>query len=405
MSSQSIGATVPESYDDYYLQVVKTAVRYGCPIASALSLAGFALDWFTISRNDVLKSSLLRLAVPIVLMTFWWIAPRLRSLRTTMLILWSMYIFVLIDFISMMPLFDPPGLIYGQPTLLLIAMCAASIFCLKPVPAACGGLIGVVMFVVTCISAKMRPVEIFVGTGQFAAGVLVSSAFLVILDRELKLRHSIERSLEAERERSESLLKEILPRYVIQRIRDGAESIADMVSEVNVIFIDIVGFTAMCKRLAPKHLLEVLGETFQLFDERCAAHGVTKVKTIGDAYMAMTGLPESSNPSAVEAVEFCQDALRSVEAMAQRTGLPINVRVGVATGSVISGVLSLNRPAYDLWGDTVNLAARMQTNCEPGRIHISETTYWRVKSRFECEPRGVIDIKGIGPLQTYFICK
>lgn len=237
----------------------------------------------------------------------------------------------------------------------------------------------------------------------FGSGIGTSGAFMILLDRQLRQRHAMERALSAEKEQSEILLKEILPRYVIQRIREGAENIAESMSEVNVIFIDMVGFTAMSHRLAPQHLVEVLGEVFRSFDTLSEQHSVTKIKTIGDAYMAATGAPEPSKLSAVNAVEFCFAAIRSVEEIAARTGIPLQVRVGVATGAAISGVLSLKRPAYDLWGETVNLAARMESTSAPGRVHIAETTYWRVKDKYACEPCGLIDVKGVGSIQTYFI--
>lgn len=132
-------------------------------------------------------------------------------------------------------------------------------------------------------------------------------------------------------------------------------------------------------------------------------HGVTKIKTIGDAYMAATGAQEPAGHTAAAAVRFSLDAINAAEAISNRVGFPLNIRVGIATGSVISGVLSLKRPAYDLWGETVNLASRLESGSEPGTIHIAETTYWRVKDQFRCQPHGMIDVRGIGAVQTYFI--
>jgi adenylate cyclase len=159
----------------------------------------------------------------------------------------------------------------------------------------------------------------------------------------------------------------------------------------------------MSRKLAPRHLVEVLGEIFRHFDDKCEKYSVTKIKTIGDAYMAATGAPEPSSLSSTAAIDFCLDAIRSVDVIARRTGLPISIRVGIATGAVISGVLGLKRPAYDLWGETVNLASRMERSSEPGRVQIAETTYWRVKDKFVCEPRGLVDVKGVGAIQTYFV--
>ena len=121
--------------------------------------------------------------------------------------------------------------------------------------------------------------------------------------------------------------------------------------------------------------------------------------------MAVTGAPEPATLSAVAAVNYCFEAISSVDAIASASGIPIQIRAGVATGAVIAGVLSLKRPAYDLWGDTVNLASRMEASGEAGRVHISETTYWRVKDKFECEPHEFIDLKGTGPALTYYVTR
>jgi class 3 adenylate cyclase len=150
-------------------------------------------------------------------------------------------------------------------------------------------------------------------------------------------------------------------------------------------------------------LVEILGEIFRAFDDLCNTHRVTKIKTIGDAYMAATGAPEAAAGGATAAIHFSENAIEVVASISLRTGIPISIRVGVATGAAISGVLTLKRPAYDLWGETVNLASRLEGTSAPGRIHIAETTYWRVKQTFNCEARGMIDVKGIGPIATYFV--
>jgi adenylate cyclase len=401
-SGQSAPPT-PESYDDYYLLIVKECLRYACPIAAILYVAFFALDFVSGAAASVLTETLaLRLATSACLVVLWFVAPGLRSLRVVMTSISALYLFVMLDFIAVMRLL-PQGMVLGVPGLLLVTMCASGIFCIRPAAGAICGTIGLLAYVGASFSAGLTRSEVAFGASNFAAALLFSFVFLVLLDREFRKRHSLERSLESEKAQSENLLREILPRYVIQRIRDGAENIADSILEVNVIFIDIVGFTEMSRRLAPKHLVEVLGQTFQSFDDKCEAYGVTKIKVIGDAYMAITGLSDSSSRSATAAIEFCLEALGSVKEVGSRTGMPIRVRIGVATGAVISGVLSLKRPSYDLWGETVNLAAQMESSSEPGRIQIAETTYWRVKHKFACEPRTRVAAKGLGSVQTYFV--
>jgi class 3 adenylate cyclase len=395
--------TVPEDYDAYYLRIVQACLKYACPTAAALHLAFFGWDLlFVRSVHDAAKTLFLRLVATAWLLALWLLAPRIRSVRVLMFAISATYVFVLFVTIAVLTVI-PDGLNFGVAGLLLCTMFACGMFCLRPLPAAICGLIGLGALIGVCFWARLSYSEIASNSIFFASGTIVSWGFLILLDRELRHRHALERALEKEKEQSELLLHEILPRYVIQRIREGAASIAESVSEVNIIFIDIVGFTTMSKRLAPIHLVEILGQMFRSFDDRCEQHGVTKIKTIGDAYMAATGASQPTSDTGVAAVEFCVDAIHSVAQIARRTGVPLQIRVGIATGAAISGVLSLKRPAYDLWGDTVNLAARMESSGEPGKIHIAETTYWRVKDRFECEPRGVVEVKGFGPIQTYMI--
>ena len=394
---------IPEDYDEYYLQIVRGCINYACPIAASLLVLFFVWDsLFVQSKAVAINALLLRVLIATAVLVFWFVSPKIRSLRVMMLALSGLYVLALITLIVILSMISR-GLVVGIPGLMLTVMVANGIFCIKPIPGAISGLIGITALAVAAFKSPLTDSELTSGLIFLFCGVLVSAAFMILLDRELRRKHAMELSLEAEKDQGERLLKEILPRYVIQRIREGADNIAESVSEVNVIFIDIVGFTMMTRRLAPKHLVEILAEIFASFDEKCERHGVTKIKTIGDAYMAATGAPDPSSLSAVAAIEFCFDAVRSVDSIAHRTGIPIQVRLGVATGAAISGVLSLKRPAYDLWGETVNLASRMESTSEPGRVHIAETTYWRVKERYVCEPRGLVEVKGLGPIQTYFV--
>ena len=400
---------VPENYDEYYLQIVKASLRYACPIAAVAYIGYFPLDLTWGSSVLAMKTLALRATLSVVLLIFWGLAPRLRSVRAAMLSTACVYLFGLLDtlwLISLLSSTDPQSstqsIILGQPTLLLLTIVACGMFLIRPVPLAIAGLVGLGVDIWTCMVGGLPPKVTIINGLQFGTGVILSCIFMVLLEKELRRRHFLERSLATEKEQSDLLLHDILPEYVIERIQKGVKSIADAVPEVDIIFIDIVGSSAMATYLGPTHLIEILGRTFRSFDENCERHGVTKIKTIGDSYMAATNLPEASEFSAIRAIEFCQEALGSVKDIAKKTGIPIDVRIGVATGSVIAGVLSLKRPAYDLWGETVNLASRMESTGEPGQIQIAEKTYWRVKDRFGCEPRSV-DVDGLGRLKTYFI--
>jgi adenylate cyclase len=394
---------VPENYDEYYLQIVKASLRYACPIAAAAYFVFFPLDLISGGSSVAIKTLALRGSVSLVMLAFWRYAPVISSVRVLTWSAASLYLLVLLNMLWLISVlsFLPNNIIVGQASLLLVTMCACGMFFLRPIPLAIVGAIGLIGDIRACLSAGLTPLLTTIIVVEFGLGIIISCAFMVLLEKELRRKYSLERSLQAAKEKSEILLQAILPRYVIERIEKGATYIADAVPEVDIIFIDIVGFSTMSKKLGPQHLIEILGEIFRSFDDNCERYDVTKIKTIGDSYMAATNLPDPTKLSGVRAVEFCQEALLSVEHVAKQHGIPISVRIGVATGGVIAGVLSLRRPAYDLWGETVNLASRMESTGEPGRIQISERTYWAIKHRFGCEHRDV-DVDG-SHVETYFV--
>jgi class 3 adenylate cyclase len=340
--------------------------------------------------------------VSIAVLVVRWVEPRIRSHRLFEWLVAGVYLSAMLSLVAILATV-PGGLVIGIAGIVLASMVGGCLFCQRMIPMTVAGGAGTIATAVVCYAAGRSWREIVSAAVFVGSGLVFGLVFSFFLSAELRQKHALELSLAHEKEQSDTLLKEILPRYVIQRIRDGADRIAESMSEVNIIFIDIVEFTAMSRKLAPNHLIEVLGAVFRSFDELCEQHGVTKIKTIGDAYMAASGAPEPSSASALGAVEFCLAAMESVGAIARRTGIPLRVRAGIATGAAISGVLSLKRPAYDLWGETVNLASRMENTTEPGKIQIAETTYWRVKDQFVCAPRGLVEVKGFGQVQTYVI--
>lgn len=209
--------------------------------------------------------------------------------------------------------------------------------------------------------------------------------------------------LARERERSERLLHVVLPRAIAERLKTGPQSIADVHASVTVLFADMCGFTELTGRSAPQEIVDLLDEIFGRFDELAATHGVEKIKTIGDAWMAVAGLPEPRADHASAMAALAIDLLEAFAALAERRGLATQLRVGMHSGPVIAGVIGRDRYAYDLWGDTVNLASRMESHGEPGRIHLSDTTAKLLGERFELVDRGEITVKGKGPIRTAFL--
>jgi adenylate cyclase len=195
-------------------------------------------------------------------------------------------------------------------------------------------------------------------------------------------------------ERLRELLVNTLPALIADRLQRGERVIADSHAEATVLFADLVGFSELSKRLSPPHLVELLNNLFSQFDEAAAQHGVEKIKTIGDCYMAASGVLGSSGNQVDAMADFAFEMLRIVHALGEQSGLPLDLRIGISTGPVISGVIGRRKYAYDLWGDTVNLASRMESDGRRGHIQVTEATYWRLCKRYRLERRGEMNVKG-----------
>lgn len=205
-------------------------------------------------------------------------------------------------------------------------------------------------------------------------------------------------------QRSDELLLNVLPPAIADRLKAGESPIADSEADVTVLFADISGFTNYSAKVSPEELVERLGEIFNAFDLLADQHGLEKIKTIGDAYMVASGLPEPVDDHAERALRFAFDMGASLEAINSRLGERFQIRIGVHTGPVVAGVIGRRKFSYDLWGDTVNTASRMESHGMPGRIHISDETAQAVAgvAGFRLTPRGEIEVKGKGPMQTWF---
>jgi class 3 adenylate cyclase len=201
---------------------------------------------------------------------------------------------------------------------------------------------------------------------------------------------------------NEELLLNILPASIAQRLRSGEVVIADRFDELTVLFADCVGFTEMSSRLPPAQVVEQLNRVFSAFDSLADRYGLEKIKTIGDAYMVAGGLlPGSDHPEQVAAMGL--EMLSEVERLRAASFPRLEVRIGMHIGPAVAGVIGLKKFIYDVWGDTVNVASRMETLGEPGRLHVTESTQRRLQPAFEFEPRGTIEVKGLGPTATYFL--
>jgi len=209
--------------------------------------------------------------------------------------------------------------------------------------------------------------------------------------------------LEAEKKKSETLLLNILPSSIVARMREGEHKIADRVAESTILFCDLAGFTVLSGTMPAERVLDFLGRIFTVFDALAAEAGVEKIKTIGDAYMAAAGIPEPQPDHAERIVTLAPRMMRAVQDVARETGLKLNARIGIHTGPIVAGVIGTHKFAYDVWGDSVNTASRMESHSLTGRIHLTDATRRALGGRFALEPRGIIEVKGKGPMETYFL--
>jgi class 3 adenylate cyclase len=214
---------------------------------------------------------------------------------------------------------------------------------------------------------------------------------------------TLQAELERERRRSEQLLLNVLPEPIGQRLKRGEAPIADTFPEVTILFSDLVGFTQLSAGLPATELVELLNEIFSELDSLAAAHGVEKIKTIGDAYLAVAGIPVPREDHARAVADMAIEMLRVQQRFAERRKLPLQMRVGINSGPVVAGVIGKHKFTYDLWGDAVNVASRMESQGLPGRIQITDATRRQLDDRYVVEERGVVDVKGKGPMTTWWL--
>ncbi|MAK28814.1 MAG: hypothetical protein CMI22_10725 [Opitutae bacterium] len=203
--------------------------------------------------------------------------------------------------------------------------------------------------------------------------------------------------------RADQLLLNVLPEPIADRLKEGEQYIAERHSGVSIIFVDIVGFTELSSKLRPSELVTILDSIFRRFDLICERYGAEKIKTIGDGYMAATGVPEADPDHAANAARTALAFCESLENSVERHGIRLTIRVGVHTGTVVAGVIGEKKFIYDLWGDTVNVASRMESHGEVGRVHISKELRDELGSGFSVEARGEIEVKGKGLMETFFL--
>jgi len=266
-------------------------------------------------------------------------------------------------------------------------------------------LVSVVMLAVALVTPAVlaRP-----PAGTLAADF---SQLLVLNLLAMYAGHSMERSarrdflalhlLDAERNRSESLLLNILPAPIAVRLKSAPSAIADSFAEVSVLFADLVDFTALAARLSPAEVVRLLNRVFSAFDDLAERHGLEKIKTIGDAYMVAGGLPVEQEGHAAAIAELALGMREVMVKIREDEGLPLQLRIGINVGPVTAGVIGTKKFLYDLWGDTVNIASRLEAQSEVGAILVTEAAYLRLRDHYHFEPHAPVHIKGRGLLTPF----
>ena len=215
------------------------------------------------------------------------------------------------------------------------------------------------------------------------------------------------RAVEAANRENERLLLAILPASIAQRLRQGETLIADRFDEMTVLFADLVGFTEFSRRLSAVEVVDVLNAVFMRFDELADRHGLEKIKTIGDAYMVVGGLAPAATGTdhAAAVADMGLDMLAAVDDIAGASGHELRIRIGIHVGPTVAGVIGVRKFIYDVWGETVNVANRMEAHGVPGRIQVTDTTRDRLAGSHEFEPRGTVDVKGLGRTPVYLLTR
>ena len=221
--------------------------------------------------------------------------------------------------------------------------------------------------------------------------------------KHLEMLNQEKELLEVEQMKTEKLMLNILPRPIADRLKRGEKNISGSYPDVTILFSDLVGFTKMSSQTSATDLVKLLNDLFTRFDKRADALGVEKIKTIGDAYMAVAGLPIPRPDHAQLCAELALGMFDDLKAFNQENGKELDMRIGLNSGPVVAGVIGFTKFSYDLWGNTVNTASRMESTSKPGRVQVSPATYEAIKDDFTLEDGGLMECKGLGEILTHLL--
>jgi class 3 adenylate cyclase len=375
-----------------------TLNQYGWPFyLSRLELLSSRAG--SLYKEELLSGLALTLTVLLLALSFW---PSFRRA-----IGWATSLGVLIYMSVDLPLrpsifasFDLPtrvfwdGLVWGILMVLIFWAFTLSRMSWIPACVAGAGMLGVWLL------TGPRPVDHLLGLA-FSLAVAGGAGYL--MERYIRQNFVANRLLAAERVKTEQLLLNVLPGSIADRLREDPGLIADRFEQATVLFADLVNFTGQSADLTASQVVAVLDRVFTAFDELADRHGLEKIKTIGDAYMAAAGIPQPRADHAEAVARMALDMLDRVEALKGEVEWKLSIRIGIASGPVVAGVIGRHKFIYDLWGDTVNAASRMESHGVPAQIQVTEETARLLAGRFRLQERGLVEVKGKGPMRTFWL--
>lgn len=253
-------------------------------------------------------------------------------------------------------------------------------------------------------SVNALPIPLHVKDTFFLMNIMGTACILyaVMLYFQWQKERTLQ-ELAVEQARSEKLLLNILPKTIADRLKDNDMRIADGFDSVTVMFADLVGFTQISANMPPADLVDLLSSVFSRFDQLAEKHGLEKIKTIGDGYMVVGGAPVKREDHAAVVAQLALEMQIALQEVAQQQAIPLQMRYGMSSGPVVAGVIGTSKFTYDIWGDAVNMASRMEKTSLTDHIQISRATYDLIKDQFHCEARGLIAVKGKGDAETYLL--
>jgi class 3 adenylate cyclase len=407
------GEQVEAAFGRHFFRSVIGSVRVAFLLGIATwTVWGFMIRHFDIDQPDLDVAVRLGIFIPALVvglvLTFLPFAERIWEAEAVVVLVfsglaWALYMVV----IGGMP-FD-----FGYVGTILIMVFGFTLVRLRFVPFIITGLglTGIYLGVVMVDGQATRPqlqLAVFYLSSFFVLGLIAAYT----LERFTRLLFLREQQLDEERRRSEGLLRNILPAPVAQRLKgraggreareDGA-AMAEHFDEVAVLFADLAGFTRRVSDMSPDDLIRTLDDLFSEMDRLADHHGLEKIKTIGDAYMAVAGVPARIDDAAGRAMEMALDLEEALEARRWPSGEPVQARIGIALGPVVAGVVGRRKFAYDVWGDTVNLASRLESTGRAGRILVSAALAERVAGRYAFGPVELLELKGKGQQPVCFV--